>query len=140
MFYTASALFASLNFDLVELSGITCHTHVSYYKTLVVTFLIPILTIGGFVAIHLIAKRLGHDYENWCWQRAIVIMFMVYPNTSQKMFLTFKCREIEGHYWLEQDLELECFTSERTGFATIALMGILIYTVGVPLGTYILLN
>ena len=38
------------------------------------------------------------------------------PGVALKVMRMFKCRMIEGRYWLEADMRLECYTGEWAGY------------------------
>ena len=38
------------------------------------------------------------------------------PGVALKVMRVFKCRYIEGQYWLEADMRLQCYTSEWAGY------------------------
>ena len=46
-----------------------------------------------------------------------MVLFIAYPSVSVKIFKLFRCREVEGHYWLVADMRLQCFTSTWTAYA-----------------------
>ena len=77
--YDSSALFESLNLDILALSGIPCQTTVSFYTSLLFAFFMPIVVLGGMVLVHHAAKRCGHDLEEVLWQRAVFIIFLIFP-------------------------------------------------------------
>ena len=43
------------------------------------------------------------------------------PGVALKVMRVFKCRYIEGQYWLEADMRLQCYTGEWIGYVWAAL-------------------
>jgi hypothetical protein len=45
----------------------------------------------------------------------------------------FKCRNVEGVWWLAADMRLRCYTGEWAGYAVYAVIMIALYVIGLPL-------
>lgn len=56
------------------------------------------------------------------------------------MLQTFKCREIAGTWYLEADYHLQCYTSDWSIHAIVATLGLLMYSLGIPVLDYLLLQ
>jgi hypothetical protein len=65
-------------------------------------------------------------------KRSLWLLTFVYPGVSLTLLRMFKCRFVDGRYWLAADMRLECFTSEWAGFAVYALVMCVVYVVGLP--------
>jgi hypothetical protein len=68
-----------------------------------------------------------------------MILFIAYPSVSQKILRTFRCREVEGRYYLAADMRLQCYTREWYGYALYAFIMGVVYVVGLPLSIAIIL-
>lgn len=72
------------------------------------------------------------------WSRVFSALSMFwllcYPGVSVKMMRVFKCIEVQDAWWLEADMRLECFTPAWSFVAFIAVVVLVIYTAGLPLG------
>ena len=72
--------------------------------------------------IHEISRslsRLQREAFNIDWtkvfQASFMLLFVAYPGVALKIMRMFKCRLIEGQYWLEADMRLLCYTGEWAG-------------------------
>jgi hypothetical protein len=68
-----------------------------------------------------------------------MVLFVAYPSVSVKIFRLFQCREVDGLYWLAVDMRLQCYTSEWTGYAIYGGVMLIVYVIGLPFGTFVLL-
>eukprot|EP00656_Telonema_subtile_P022648 TRINITY_DN2385_c0_g1_i1.p1 TRINITY_DN2385_c0_g1~~TRINITY_DN2385_c0_g1_i1.p1 ORF type:complete len:996 (+),score=324.08 TRINITY_DN2385_c0_g1_i1:74-3061(+) len=72
--------------------------------------------------------------------RAVLMIFLVYPGLSQTLCRTFVCKDINDSDWLAADYSLRCYTEDWTSYAMAALFGIVLVTIGVPIFLYSLLS
>ena len=56
-----------------------------------------------------------------------------FPSLSAKMLAVFNCREIHGTYYLEADMDIECYTPVHTTYQSLAALGVLLYPIGIPI-------
>jgi len=141
----------------VGMLGLDCIGHISFYTQLLNYFLLPILAAGALglcvLAMVLIAEAtndtreeidysLDYSYDpmSFGWKKMMLLLFFIYPGTTQIMLAQFKCLEVEGKHYLEADLSLECYNQDWAFHAVVAGCGVLIYTMGVPLFIYTLLT
>jgi hypothetical protein len=77
------------------------------------------------------------------WHQVFRVVFMVlfvaYPSVSIKIFRMFNCVAVEGRYWMAADLRLQCYTQRWYGYALYALIMAVVYVVGLPLATLLIL-
>ena len=52
----------------------------------------------------------------------------------------FKCQQVQDDYYLVADYRIKCFDGVWWGYAIVATAGALLYTVGVPVGLFLLLR
>jgi hypothetical protein len=71
---------------------------------------------------------------NWTdvFKASFMLLFVAYPGVSLKVLRLFKCREIEGVWWLAADMRLRCYDGRWAGFAIYGLMMAVLYIVGLP--------
>jgi len=63
----------------------------------------------------------------------IVLLFMLHPNVAMYTFYVFTCDELAtDRYYLQQDLETMCYTSEHNFWRVIGLVCMICYTFGIP--------
>ena len=53
---------------------------------------------------------------------------------SVKLCQLFRCIEVEGEWWLFEDLSLQCFTGIWGTYALLAVVMLVVFTLGFPLG------
>ena len=51
----------------------------------------PFIALLCMVLVHKLALLCGKDFSDKLWPAAVILIFMIYPGTSQKMFKLFKC-------------------------------------------------
>jgi hypothetical protein len=61
-----------------------------------------------------------------------MVLFIAYPSVSVKILRLFRCREVEGTYYLVADMRLECFTPEWWGYGIYGIVMVAVYVVGLP--------
>ena len=62
-----------------------------------------------------------------------IIVFLIYPGLSVKIFTILKCIELdEGTYYLMQDVSVRCYDSDWNAAAAVAAVCIIVYVVGIP--------
>ena len=69
-----------------------------------------------------------------------MVLFIAYPTISVKIFRMFRCIPVEGKYWLVADMRLQCFTSRWVAFAAYGLAMAVVYVVGLPVLTVVILR
>jgi Ca2+-binding EF-hand superfamily protein len=145
IFGQVCAFCAIFNIDLVAVLGLDCVAALGFYTKLVQTFLLPLAALGlvGILYTMMVfaeAKADEGTAATWAWKKVMLTTFFFYPGTSQVMLQTFKCREIDGQHYLEADLTELCYTNEWSAHAVVAVMGLLTFSLGVPLFNYLLLQ
>jgi hypothetical protein len=71
---------------------------------------------------------------NWTgvFKASFMLLFIAYPGVSVKVLRLFKCRQIEGVWWLAADMRLRCYDGRWAGFAIYGLVMAALYVVGLP--------
>eukprot|EP01116_Phalansterium_solitarium_P016290 TRINITY_DN3766_c0_g2_i1.p1 TRINITY_DN3766_c0_g2~~TRINITY_DN3766_c0_g2_i1.p1 ORF type:complete len:1774 (+),score=565.66 TRINITY_DN3766_c0_g2_i1:1129-6450(+) len=67
-------------------------------------------------------------------------LFVFYIEVSVKMLQYWKCVEIDGGQYLEADFSIQCWTGMHLEFVPMAVIGTLVYPVGVPVLFFIVLR
>jgi hypothetical protein len=74
------------------------------------------------------------------WSITLLTLFIMYPMLVQKAFGIFKCRLIEGEYYLVADVTLACYDDAWLPRAVMGAIGVAIYCIGIPALFFKLLN
>lgn len=70
----------------------------------------------------------------------VVLLFLVHPNISKAMFLSFNCTEIDGVYRLKENIKSICYQDEHlTYMLIISIPSVFIWALGIPLFALFLL-
>ena len=132
--------------DVMGLFGDMCAFHTGFLpKFLTQMLLIPIVVVV-LAALWLCLETLG---PKMCAKRfkfttkesrsaamfnvAFLTVYTFYTNISTSIFQLFKCHPIEGRYYLVADYTVKCWEDEWYPFMGIAIAGIFLYTIGIPL-------
>ena len=62
-----------------------------------------------------------------------MVLFVAYPSVSMKILQLFRCRGVEGVYWLVADMRLQCFTRTWFAYSMYGVGMIVLYVGGLPL-------
>ena len=132
--------------DIMGLFGDLCAFHTGFLpKFLTQMLLIPIVMVV-LAAVWLALETLGPKI---CAKRfkfttkesrsaamfnvGFLTVYTFYTNISTSIFQLFKCHPIEGRYYLVADYTVKCWEKEWYPFMGIAIAGIFLYTIGIPL-------
>src|SRR5688500_12172817 len=114
---------------------------------LVLIFILPLgvlLLIGAIPSIILfLFNRFDYDdteagrHQRSFRRRKIIRLFMfattlMYPAVSSQILSFFICHEINGRQFLTVDFTLECGSDRWNRHLPLAVIGILVYPIGVP--------
>jgi hypothetical protein len=66
------------------------------------------------------------------FKASFMLLFIAYPGVSLKVLRLFKCRNIDGVWWLAADMRLRCYDGRWAGFAIYGLIMAALYIVGLP--------
>ncbi|KDO17652.1 hypothetical protein SPRG_16963 [Saprolegnia parasitica CBS 223.65] len=77
-------------------------------------------------------RLLYQSYRIKCVKVMLGILLLLYPMVSRNFLLVFHCDQIGARYWLVKDRSLECYTTEWSLYACVALAGVGVWVVGVP--------
>jgi len=116
-----------LNVDLVSIFAIQCKISAgaSFYTKFWATEALPLIAI-----IMIPIKR----------TYAFVVLFMLYPMISQRVFQLFDCHELDsGEAWLKADYFIDCNSDEHQIFKGIGVLTIIAYPIGIPCTFWLLL-
>ncbi|EQC39865.1 hypothetical protein SDRG_02523 [Saprolegnia diclina VS20] len=72
------------------------------------------------------------SYRIKCVKVMLGILLLLYPMVSRNFLLVFHCDQVGARYWLVKDRSLECYTTEWSLYACVALAGVGVWVVGVP--------
>ena len=66
--------------------------------------------------------------------------YALYTSVSTTIFRLFKCQNVQGRWYLTADYRLRCFEGVWYLYASLAIAGIAVYTIGIPLMLFVVLR
>ena len=91
------------------------------------------------VAVKSIRQTLADLDWSKVFKLSFMYLFFCYPGITLKLLRVFKCQAVEGVQYLSADLRLQCYTAQWAGFAAYAGVMLALYTVGLPVGVFLVL-
>jgi hypothetical protein len=72
---------------------------------------------------------------------ATLVVLLLFPGLSTKVFQMFKCQRIEGIEFrlLVQDYSVTCYQGDHPTFIVLAIVFLILYTLGIPLTMFLLM-
>ncbi|CDW77569.1 UNKNOWN [Stylonychia lemnae] len=126
---------------LISSSNSNKESHLSIYiKTMIIGFL-PILIISlfafGFLFMIVSKQTQLQRARFWFVLMIIIVMHFTYPTIVRSIFNLFFCIELDkGEYWLQSDMEVNCFDGQHIKLGLlIGLPIVLIWLIILPLKT-----
>ena len=69
-----------------------------------------------------------------------IMTYALYTSVSTTIFRLFKCQNVQGRWYLTADYRLRCFEGVWYLYASLAIAGIAVYTIGIPLMLFVVLR
>jgi len=144
-----SALMDSFEFVNVDflaiLRGMCLLPDINFYGIFMFNFAVPILVTIGTVLHYYISKMAcgpadadaEKGFGTFHWALFCTMCFFIYPNTSRVMLSMFRCHKIqlsptESKSYLYADYSIECYEGSYDMYMILALVGVLLYPIGIP--------
>jgi hypothetical protein len=143
--------FEFVNVDFLAILRGTCFLKdANYYAIFLWNFIMPIVLTIILVIWYFISKPKADPDEpieeddsgltshgSVQWNLFCMICFFIYPNTSRVMLGMFNCHELqvtptETKHFLRSDYSIECYEGSYNAYMGIAILGVLIYPIGIP--------
>jgi hypothetical protein len=133
---------------LTVLSRSSCGLAVSFFDRFVLHMLLPLCCLLSILGACLMARicrakdkeRLTQINEATS-KTIILIVLLLFPGLSTKIFQMWKCQTIEGieKALLVQDFSVTCHEGEHVGYTLLAVTFLFVYVLGIPLIMFMLL-
>ena len=62
-----------------------------------------------------------------------IMCFILYAGLCTRIARVFKCVQIQNRWWLEAEMEVECFVGSHLGMVFVAVIGVGVYVLGIPM-------
>ena len=131
--------------DLASLLGNACDFSTGYYASFMFSFILFPIVIGGALVSYgviRLRRKLNPSKVNYTTESArtrlysflFFIVYSIYTGVATKMFILFKCEEIQGTWYLMADYRITCYDDEYNRYRTLAVLGIIVYVFGILFG------
>lgn len=138
------------NMDFVTvLSSNSCSLSVRFFEKFVVhMLLLPccmlVIFLAWMIGKTLIIKKDDTDgqarIKAEMYKAIILVMLLLFPGISTKVFTVWKCTHIEGlesEQWkLEEDYNMSCYDGEHSTLMVMSVVCGLVYIIGIPLSMF----
>ena len=156
-FISLFKFFELFSFDIFSFFGATsCQFQTGFLEKFAFHMaLIPIL-VGLLYAAYLVAacrvrkpmpsknkkgtKFTRESAKSVFFKLTSLILYTVYVGVSTRIFRLFKCREIQGIWYLTSDYTVKCFQDDWNNTSAIAYVCMAVFVVGIPLGQFLVLH
>jgi hypothetical protein len=141
------------SFDFLSAFGDLCDFNTGFYPKFVVQILImPVaaLTAGlSYAAVvfgmPVCCKKANREttkesLRTRFFELLFLIVYTLYTSVSTTIFRLYDCEQVQGKWFLRADFTELCFEGSWTFYNGLAILGIGVYTIGIPLGLYVLLR
>ena len=136
------------NLDVMSvLSETTCGVAVRFFDQFLLHMMLPVfclVSIGmAYAFAHLRKSKDSSSRINRSTSKVvIVVILLLFPGLSTKIFSVFKCQHINGikNELLVGDFSVSCHQGEHLTFTFIAVIFLVLYIVGIPLTMLLLLR
>ena len=84
-------------------------------------------------------KFTNESIKTRAYKLASLTVFGLYAGLSTRIFLLFKCKKVQDHYYLTSDYRIKCYEGVWWNYGGVAILCILIYVLGIPIMQFVLL-
>ncbi|CDW82324.1 UNKNOWN [Stylonychia lemnae] len=107
-----------------------------FFQKLIIIALLPFLLAIISSLIWNIYKKLMRNsvrISSKIMSSLVILLFLVHPSLVTYSFNDFKCKEVDGQYRVQDDLEIICWSPEHTFYSYfVALPCIIVWGLGIP--------
>lgn len=128
------------NLDVAALISPGCLIPSDHYSILLLAICVPISIAVAMLLCTLVLRSRATDPDRRAWISSnaywafLTLTFLCYPGTSNAVFGVFQCVEFpNGERLLKADYGISCDAPDRGSWIAIAIVGLCIFSVGIPL-------
>ena len=135
---------------LAVLAKSGCGLSVRFYDKFILHMTLPVGCLLLIVVVYFTLERCTkeedikkqHELKEMASKATILIILLVYPGLTTKIFTIFKCKKIEGipGWWLVQDYNQQCYEGEHVTYMIVGSIFFCLYILGIPLVMFLLLQ
>ena len=131
---------------LTLLSAKSCRISVPFYDRFLLHMLLPLFCLLAMAAANFIARVTSKKEQlvqiNETTSKVVIlVVLLLFPGLSTKVFQMFKCQKIEGIEFdlLVQDYSVTCYQGNHNLFVSLAIGFLILYILGIPATMFVLL-
>jgi hypothetical protein len=135
---------------LTVLAKSGCSLNVRFYDAFILHMMLPIGCLLVIVLAYRIAKmccvkkddmEILEHMKQTASKAIILVILLIYPGLSTKIFTIFKCKTIEGipGSLLVEDYNQKCHEGEHVAYMLVGFIFLCLYVLGIPLIMFLLL-
>eukprot|EP00944_MAST-04C_sp_MAST-4C-sp1_P003884 g3884.t1 len=126
--------------DLYAAFGdLSCQMQTGYLQKFVYHMLLFPILLGTMGFVYIVArvfrcrKKYTNDSIKTQWITLLCfITFTIHTGMSTRIFRLFKCREVQGVWYLTADYTVQCRAGDWNRYAAVAVACIFLYVLGIP--------
>jgi hypothetical protein len=127
---------------------VSCHMQTTFKQKFVFhMLLLPIIFFCIWIVWKVVLQALKHkkklkkhfearftieSMKTHMYTLVSLLVFGVYAGLATKTFQMFKCKEIQGRFYLVADFSVECYVGTWWSYAVFAILCIIVYVIGIP--------
>ena len=151
-FIDISTLLSIASVDLFSLLGNVCEFSTGFYTKFLFQmaivpsfFLAAVFGLGVTIVVvprccpNRWSKVSKESIGTKLFEVCFLVAYTLYTSVSTTIFTLFKCEKIQGKWYLAADYSVVCLDAQYNQYVILALVCMMLFTVGIPLGVYILL-
>ena len=152
-FTNLSRILSLASIDLFSAFGNLCAFSTGYLQKFVAQMVVLPFAVGISGVAYLVAATVlprlcakaarqttRESLRTRFFELNFLVVYTLYTSVSTSIFRLFDCQEVQGTWYLSADFTVKCFEAEWNAYAAIAIVGIAVYTIGIPLVLFVLLR
>ena len=150
IFFKVIAILQLTNLDFVKIPKVAClFPNSNMFRS----FMVDAFGLTAFISLLITAYVTGRLYlwarglndselrRTWdsrCLGRVVMILSIAYTPVAEATLGVFSCQEIEGVWYLLDDVSLRCYTPEWYYYRRYAIGSLIVYVLGIPVTFFII--
>ena len=141
--------FSSLDIYVV-FGEVSCHMYTGFkQKFIFPILLIPVIALAALIVYKIVLIRRNiqcspprfteESVKTRVYTLGSLVAYGLYTGISTRIFRVFKCDKVQDRYYLTADYSVECYDSNWWTFGSLAIVGMFVYVIGIPLVQFIAL-
>ena len=152
-FVDLSRILQLASIDVFSAFGNLCDFSTRFSQKFVAQMVILPFGIGisvvAYLLVVIVLSRLSPDMVRQTTKESLrtrlfelnfLVVYTLYTSVSTSIFRLFDCQEVQGSWYLSADFTMKCFGPEWNSLMAVAVLGVIVYTIGIPFVLFVLLR